>query len=105
MDSKIWFAIPLAIRLSDRVLEKDIHLDGDLQEEYEKLIRGYITLKRNKNLNAKISKTYTKGQNLWNVTFDILERFHLTPLITFEPDGTFCLSFEKGFAWSKKECG
>lgn len=54
MLSKTWFALPLAIKLSEIYLDEDTLLYGDLQDEYAKLIRPYIRFTKNKKLKATI---------------------------------------------------
>lgn len=99
MHSKTWFALPLAVKLSTVHLSEDILLDGDLQDVYASLVKDYIFVVKNKKLKAKICKTYTKNSSLWDVTSDIMERFHLLPVISVSEDGIFSLTFEKGSAW------
>lgn len=101
MNSKTWFVLPLAVRLSSVYLLEDTVLDGDLQEVYAPLVKNYIPFKKNKDLKARISKTYPKGESLWNLTSDIMETFHLIPALNVEEDGTFSMTFNKGSAWKK----
>lgn len=102
MYNKTWFVLPLAIKLSGVILTEDAILDGDLQEEYSKLIKAHISLNRNKKLNARISKRYSTGTSLWELTCDILDRFHLIPVVNAEENGGFSLRLEKGSAWKKE---
>lgn len=101
MHSKTWFALPLAVKLSEVYLSEDILLDGDLQDVYADLVKDHILLKKNKKLCATIRKTYLKGANLWSVTCDIMERFHLIPVVGVDENGGFSLIFEKGNAWKE----
>lgn len=102
MYSKAWFAFPVAVKLSAIYLSEDILLDGDLQDEYAPLVKDHIVFKKNKALEAKILKTYLKGSNLWGVTSDIMERFHLLPIVTIDDHGACILSFEKSQAWKRE---
>lgn len=101
MLSKTWFALPLAVKLSEIYLDEDTLLYGDLQDEYAKLIRPYIRFTKNKKLKATISKTFLCGTSLWSVTYDILERFHLLPVVLVDSDGALVVKFEKSQAWSR----
>lgn len=101
MNSKTWFILPLAIRLSSVYLLEDTALDGDLQEVYAPLVKNYISFKKNEDLKAKISKTYLKGESLWTVTSDIMETFHLIPILNVGEDGAFSMTFNKGSAWKE----
>lgn len=103
MYSKTWFTFPLALKLAEITLEDDVTLEGDLQECYQILLAGNVNYRRNKSLDAKISKTYHKGETLWRITEDILIRFHLIPVVQ-AGNGTTYLTFKKGSAWKKGEC-
>lgn len=101
MYSKAWFAFPVAVKLSGIYLGEDVLMHGDLQDEYEKLISKHLHFKRNKKLCANVNQTYLKGTNLWSVTEDLLERFHLIPVVYVEGENVY-LNFEKGSAWKER---
>lgn len=94
--------LPVIAMMATVIVPEEIKMEGDLQDEFSKLLKKYMPnmrFRRNNGIVAYINTTYPEQSNLWTILDGILNRYHLR--LEFTPiEGTLELHFEKGFAWT-----
>lgn len=106
MWSNLMYFLPVAAILSSYTIECDVHLEGDLGEELEKLFGTYISSERlrittSPSLKARVNMTYPAKTNLWTIFDSIMQRFHLAPEVSAGEDRCVVVVLREGSAWTR----
>lgn len=104
MWSKMIAMMPIAALMSTVTIPEEIKMEGDLQDELERILGKYMQpmkLLRNKEIDCRIDTSYPEQSNLWTIFDGILQRYRLNSVI--EPlDGTIGVRLEKASAWARE---